>query len=333
MNEDLTQSYVNQLNKQTFKSKYKFIDFKKSNETASISAQETTNENLKEFYEDLVETTTITETKDIIVTECVLKPTNKPQLKQYTDADYLKAAQNNNFQIIDYYLTNDKTRINVKDDYNWNALMIAVTAHNNKIVEYFFEKHSDNEQFSDFVNSKDSAGNSPESLAIKMNNLTALKIIKNSNRIIKKTQPKTSQSKQINEYKCDICITKTNESELEHLKSMAHLLTQNELEPKKEISFSYHLRSNNKGYQLLCRSGWNEQSGLGRNEQGNKFPIKAKQKLDRQGIGIEPDDKDVNKPAAKTVKLETAFKDLKTIKKRNAKLKKMERNLRFEFNN
>jgi hypothetical protein len=35
----------------------------------------------------------------------------------------------------------------------------------------------------------------------------------------------------------------------------------------------------------MCKSGWNETSGLGVREQGLICPIKAKKKKDRSGIG------------------------------------------------
>lgn len=345
MSNNENNSYLNHLTKEAFKNKYKFIDFKKpvASSTSSESSEINNDEDIKEFYKKLINTDTIVQKKQIIKPSSEIKIKPKAKSKEYSPAEYLKAAQNNDLNVIEAFLGTNKLLLNAKDDFKWNALMIAVASFSNRIIEYFFKEHSNNPFFNEFINDKDNAGNNAEAMAIKLNNNTALSVIKQYKSKIESTQStpnKTQKStNQIDEYYCEICQKKCNQNQLDHFKSMAHLLNENENEPKKNLSYNYHLRSNNKGYQLLCRSGWNEQSGLGRNEQGNKFPIKANIKLDRKGIGITATD-DYKKRKAEAVlnssskvKIETTFKNLKAIKKQNNKQKKLERNLRFYFDN
>lgn len=49
----------------------------------------------------------------------------------------------------------------------------------------------------------------------------------------------------------------------------------------------YALRSNNVGYAMLTKLGWTEDSGLGAAGTGRKAPIRAVEKFDRKGVGVE----------------------------------------------
>ena len=93
---------------------------------------------------------------------------------------------------------------------------------------------------------------------------------------------------------------------------------------------------------MLLKSGWNE-TGLGLNEQGRTQPIRAKQKLDRLGIGIREANKTnfkklikLQRPQEKQIQsVQSSFrvyKNLKDLKKKNEKAKQYERNLRSYFN-
>ena len=41
----------------------------------------------------------------------------------------------------------------------------------------------------------------------------------------------------------------------------------------------------NKGYEILRETGWSQQSGLGIEEQGRLYPVPARMKIDRSGLG------------------------------------------------
>lgn len=88
------------------------------------------------------------------------------------------------------------------------------------------------------------------------------------------------------------------------------------------ISSQKHL-----GYHLLRKEGWNGRTGLGLNEQGRRYPIKAKIKSNRNGIGFETDS---NLKQSKTIKSEEVF-DKKMIQKRKNHQKKIEIEFRRSF--
>jgi hypothetical protein len=91
---------------------------------------------------------------------------------------------------------------------------------------------------------------------------------------------------------------------------------------------------------MLVKSGWNEVSGLGTNEQGRIYPVKATKKDDRYGIGL---DMKKRKKVSKSFNLfsrlneskkdsKSVFKSIKDFKKTNQKLSKFEKDFREYFN-
>lgn len=81
---------------------------------------------------------------------------------------------------------------------------------------------------------------------------------------------------------------------------------------------------------------------MGKSEQGTVFPVKATQKLDRQGLGIEPVETEskfkVNKKRVKIERcpnperIETNLKEFKYADAKRRRDKLRERRLRNEFN-
>ena len=90
-----------------------------------------------------------------------------------------------------------------------------------------------------------------------------------------------SQSKKENEMYCDLC--KINYSDSSHLTSIGH---QSLIFSKTEKINNFYIGSNNFGYNLLKKSGWDGNSGLGANEQGRVHPVTGVIKKNRFGIGI-----------------------------------------------
>jgi hypothetical protein len=151
-------------------------------------------------------------------------------------------------------------------------------------------------------------------------------------------------------YYCEVC-KQTCNSYSDHIKSISHQFNENESQSV-SLKANYYLRPSNKGYQLLKKSGWNESSGLGLKEQGEIRPIRTRVKLDRLGIGIPNDDKDVKTVSTRSKKLfdlkrndnekkssrriEDDFKLAKLAQKsknRITRSKNFERNFRYYFNN
>ncbi|GBN97696.1 hypothetical protein AVEN_80732-1, partial [Araneus ventricosus] len=80
---------------------------------------------------------------------------------------------------------------------------------------------------------------------------------------------------------CSDCKVSYKTSSIVHERSIAHLLVKS----KSDLSTFYHIPENNKGFQIMLKSGWDKNKGLGPNADGRKFPIKTVFKQDRSCIG------------------------------------------------
>ena len=158
-----------------------------------------------------------------------------------------------------------------------------------------------------------------------------------------KDQSGEKKAEIVEHFYCEKCRKLFDTNEQEHVKSIAHQLTEMELEPcsSKATTNNYYIRSSNKGYQLLLKSGWKESSGLGKEEQGELKPIKTTLKLDRLGLGVEAPS-DTPKSKSKLIQLKTAqyndrieskFKKAQKARHKSEKSKDFEKKLRSYFNN
>eukprot|EP00455_Lapot_gusevi_P000479 TRINITY_DN10217_c0_g1_i4.p1 TRINITY_DN10217_c0_g1~~TRINITY_DN10217_c0_g1_i4.p1 ORF type:complete len:209 (+),score=24.02 TRINITY_DN10217_c0_g1_i4:58-684(+) len=80
---------------------------------------------------------------------------------------------------------------------------------------------------------------------------------------------------------CDICGESIAEESFDaHYRSVLHNFNR-QLPPL----VSWGIGPDNKGYQMLMRIGWQEEKGLGLEEQGRLFPVETSFKQDRTGLG------------------------------------------------
>ena len=80
---------------------------------------------------------------------------------------------------------------------------------------------------------------------------------------------------------CDEILNSSIDPE-EHVRSFTHIFMRNKEKPKKK----YYLNESNKGYQILkYKLNWDENQGLGANNQGQLDPLKTRLKTDRKGLG------------------------------------------------
>jgi len=72
-------------------------------------------------------------------------------------------------------------------------------------------------------------------------------------------------------------------TQAKHIYSTLHQFNKQHKEPSKV----YYLPESNVGYRLMKDTlGWQEDQGLGKENQGNKEPIKTRLKNDRLGLGM-----------------------------------------------
>ena len=94
-----------------------------------------------------------------------------------------------------------------------------------------------------------------------------------------------------------------------HSSSILHLLSK---DPQHTVSqplvppLQYGLHSSNIGYTMLQRLGWVENTGLGQQEKGRKVPIKALEKFDRKGLGVDRKKRSLDEERQKTEKVKIA---------------------------
>jgi hypothetical protein len=317
------QSSSSSYSKELFKSSYKFISFikqssQKQSENAEKVSEETNDETIGEFYKKLIKVSSSDSIQKSTLEDAQrrISPEKSVKVKKTLNPkDFLKAAQNNDFDLIKSYL-HSKQELNVLDNFKWNALMISTASANNEIVKYLLNEEKENKQYKEMVYMKDDSGSDAEFLASKFKNLEALELIRRAKEKIQQSESNSLAIKeQIDENKeeiaenfyCEKCRKLFDTNEREHVKSIAHQLNELELEPcsSKATTNNYYIRSSNKGYQLLLKSGWKESSGLGKEEQGELKPIKTKLKLDRLGLGVEAPNH-IPKSKSKFIQLKTS---------------------------
>lgn len=95
---------------------------------------------------------------------------------------------------------------------------------------------------------------------------------------------KTSKNRKIEKkLRCSECEVEHSDL-ISHKKSIIHRLKSSGKPPLKPY---FGITRKNRGYQLLLRSGWNEESGLGISKsEGRKYPISTVLKRDRLGFGL-----------------------------------------------
>jgi hypothetical protein len=100
-------------------------------------------------------------------------------------------------------------------------------------------------------------------------------------------------------YYCEICQQAHSDSPDQHKRSSIHMFNVNlQFEPPTHFGISM----DSKGYQMLRDAfQWNEESGLGKTEQGRLFPLSIRVKRNRLGLG-NPAEKKLNLPLEVVVK-------------------------------
>ena len=135
--------------------------------------------------------------------------------------------------------------------------------------------------------------------------------------------------------KCEVCgVDYPKTKHKVHIASMIHLFK----DDTKVLGVSYEIPDHNKGFQMMLRSGWDLNRGLGPEGSGRKDPVKTILKQDRLGFGVESDSKkrinhfsafdhDAVKPAPKkTVQQKKLAK--RTYERKMIKEKAWERKMR-----
>ncbi|XP_067673774.1 G patch domain and ankyrin repeat-containing protein 1-like isoform X2 [Haliotis asinina] len=229
--------------------------------------------------------------------------------------------------------------INVQDLYGWTPLMCSAYAGHVAVAQTLLGLGAD----WDLCERK---GRTARDLASKAGHGNIVKLIDDTIAHLQPFNDGSNSKQQVtNEesFFCEICKKHfSEETELSHRTSIVHLFNC-QLKPKKHTS--YLISESNIGYQMMLRSGWNADRGLGPQEEGQKYPVKTVLKRNREGLGAEQKStprvthfppRDVRAVAAVKPRGERReslrSQSRRAIKRKERKDKEWERNLRRYMN-
>ncbi|KAK2575171.1 hypothetical protein KPH14_002573 [Odynerus spinipes] len=208
----------------------------------------------------------------------------------------LKAVEQKDLKFLQKHVTTEN--VNVSDDFGWTPLMSAAYCGHLEVIEFLLQLGANRRI-------KEKSGLTAAQLALKRNHLNIVALLRKKNDLTNvKTQADklelTEASKNCREaicsnednfkeklqesksFYCDICKRNFQETTVKkHEASTLHIFN---TKPKLPSAI-YGISKQNKGYQMLLNTGWDEEGGLGPSGKGIKYPIKTTLKMDRKGLG------------------------------------------------
>ncbi|KAG7201914.1 hypothetical protein KM043_004625 [Ampulex compressa] len=220
----------------------------------------------------------------------------------------LKAIEQKDLKFLLKHVTLEN--VNSTDDFGWTPLMLAAYCGHLDIVQFLLNVGANKR-------TKEKSGLTAAQLALKKNYLSIVALLKKkteslnntnhsiaavtkntedmSSRLDTKEPLKNSNAvvhtnvEQTQErlpcatgFYCEICKTTFRHATLkQHESSTLHIFN---TKPKLSAAM-YGISRQNKGYQMLLNTGWDEESGLGPSGKGMKYPVKTCLKIDRKGLG------------------------------------------------
>lgn len=246
----------------------------------------TSGSDIKRFYESTVGKKSFDKTSKISETKL-----SHSETKSYSEINIsktplnvnllMKAVENADFKLVERILNGDENNVNCKDEFGWTPLMSACCSGNGLMVEFLLKYKPD-------LSLCDKRGNSCRDLAQAKGYQNITNILKQY--IQSLNTPKTDQLKHSSEpldarteFYCSECKQSVeNMSFKAHISSTVHNF---HVASKRKMPTLYGIPESNKGFQILVKSGWNKEEGLGPSGEGHKFPPKTILKQDRTGLG------------------------------------------------
>ena len=232
------------------------------------------------------------------VKNAVCKKGQKTSVKTpATSFQIFQYVQNNELEHLQAALLEQEFDVNMQDNFRWTMLMVAAYAGHMEIVEHLLEmgarwrdyvhkgmnaadlaRSKGYHEIADLIESSDCEGHhSGEQERIPLSSSEPL-----SRKQLH--EDSTKRAKRERSFYCDSCKTTVSSShEGTHNTSIAHLYSDPRGTPS---GTSYGIPESNRGFQMLLRSGWDRDRGLGPQRQGHKFPVKTVLKQDRLGLGL-----------------------------------------------
>ena len=240
---------------------------------------------------------------------------------------FLLCAQDGNLKEL-CRLVEDGVDVNVCDAYGWTALMCASHAGHLPVIQYLVNHGA-------HMTATDDKGRTAVDIAKLAKQRHVVKFYENVGQgsdlcVNKKCSP----------FYCDVCQVEFKDTPIDaHNTSTVHLFNSG----LKRKPTSYFLPESNKGFQMMLRSGWDKEKGLGSEEQGHKYPVKTVLKQDRQGLGTEavgkarvthfgPHDREAVVGCNVKRNMKTSTLNVRACERHVSKEKRKERDFRMAFN-
>ena len=167
----------------------------------------------------------------------------------------LKHAQEGNLRQIQELLSDNSVDINACDQFSWTALMCASHGGQVHIVKYLLEKGAL------WRCHKDLQGRTALDLAKLAGHFDIVKLLASYSGQTKSEHKKIckeASSSKKTKFWCSICEQEFTDDKKRHEGSTVHLFN---IQRKPQRTF-YYIPEGNVGYQMLLKSGWNEDQGL-----------------------------------------------------------------------
>lgn len=198
----------------------------------------------------------------------------------------MKAVETGRIKDVQNILEQSKDNLNRQDQFGWTPLMSACCSGNLLMVQQLLQWNPD-------INVCDKRGYNCKKIAsMKGYHRIVNAIVQYRHRPVKTLEKQTlkDESKITNSestvapfFYCKECkqnITKSTYKK--HLSSTVHNFS---LSTKRKMMTMYSIPESNKGFQIMVKSGWDKEVGLGPSGHGYKYPPKTILKQDRTGLG------------------------------------------------
>lgn len=213
----------------------------------------------------------------------------------------LKAVEQKDLIFLLKHITQEN--VNLSDEFGWTPLMSAAYCGHFEIVQFLLKIGANRKV-------RERSGLTAAQLALKKNHLYIVALLKKRTECTNSksssesntdtvgtelTNPLKNSNISANRHAdltkdqladgrgfyCEICEANFYEtSQKKHESSTLHIFN-----TKPKLPTIYGISKQNKGYQMLLNTGWDEQDGLGPSGKGIKYPIKTCLKTDRKGLG------------------------------------------------
>ncbi len=212
-----------------------------------------------------------------------------------TSLQLFKYVQNNELEPLQTALLEEHFDVNTEDNFHWTMLMVAAYAGHTPIVEYLLEMGAKWREYTHGgMNAADLArtrgyqeiADLIESSECEDHHYgeqegTPLSSSSSEKRASDKAGSKPKRGRTFYCKACEMFVSSSH-GEI-HSTSIVHLYNDQCGTPTVTC---YGIPESNRGFQMLLRSGWDRDKGLGPQRQGHRFPVKTVLKQDRLGLGL-----------------------------------------------